>query len=99
MRPRTSKPLVGILGDVDGRIVPVAPPPVSEFESGSSMPVRPSAVFELAPTGLDSNPDTNAGSAPDLTVFRVSDSMSDETTSVTRFTGCRTRHGGGTRRR
>src|SRR5712691_1482208 len=24
-RPRTSKPLVGILGDVDGRIVPVAP--------------------------------------------------------------------------
>jgi hypothetical protein len=29
---RTSKPLVGILGDVDGRIVPVAPPPVSEFE-------------------------------------------------------------------
>src|SRR6184192_428907 len=25
---RTSKPLVGILGDVDGRIVPVAPPPV-----------------------------------------------------------------------
>jgi len=23
-----SKPLVGILGDVDGRIVPVAPPPV-----------------------------------------------------------------------
>jgi hypothetical protein len=28
MRPRTSKPLVGILGDVDGRIVPVAPRPV-----------------------------------------------------------------------
>jgi len=27
MRPRTSKPLAGILGDVDGRIVP-APPPV-----------------------------------------------------------------------
>jgi hypothetical protein len=26
--PRTSKPLVGILGDVDGRIVPVANPPV-----------------------------------------------------------------------
>jgi hypothetical protein len=26
-----SKPLVGILGDVDGRIVPVAPPPASEF--------------------------------------------------------------------
>src|SRR2546426_651459 len=25
--PRSSKPLVGILGDVDGRIVPVAPPP------------------------------------------------------------------------
>jgi hypothetical protein len=25
---RTSKPLVGILGDVDGRIVPVAPPPI-----------------------------------------------------------------------
>jgi len=25
---QTSKPLVGILGDVDGRIVPVAPPPV-----------------------------------------------------------------------
>jgi hypothetical protein len=24
---RTSKPLVGILGDVDGQIVPVAPPP------------------------------------------------------------------------
>jgi hypothetical protein len=24
-----SKPLVGILGDVEGRIVPVAPPPVS----------------------------------------------------------------------
>jgi hypothetical protein len=24
-----SKPLVGILGDVDGRIVPVAPPPFS----------------------------------------------------------------------
>src|SRR2546430_12836286 len=24
-RPRTSKPLVGVLGDVDGRIVPVAP--------------------------------------------------------------------------
>jgi hypothetical protein len=30
---RTSKPLVGILGDVDGRIVPVAPPPNSEFDS------------------------------------------------------------------
>src|SRR6267143_5402571 len=71
MRPRTSKPLVGILGDVDGRIVPVAPPPVSEFESGSSMPVRPSAVFELAPTGLDSNPDT----MPDrLRIFRSSES-------------------------
>src|SRR6267143_4317997 len=28
MRPRTSKPVVGILGDVDGRIVPVAPPPI-----------------------------------------------------------------------
>src|SRR5207302_7578501 len=27
-----SKPLVGILGDVDGRIVPVAPPPVFEFD-------------------------------------------------------------------
>ena len=27
-----SKPLVGILGDVDGRIVPVAPPPVFEYE-------------------------------------------------------------------
>src|SRR5207247_9448041 len=26
--PRSSKPLVGILGDVDGRIVPVAPPPI-----------------------------------------------------------------------
>src|SRR6266849_4043026 len=33
MRPRTSKPLVGILGDVDGRIVPVAPPPVSNLGS------------------------------------------------------------------
>jgi len=30
MDPRTSKPLVGILGHVDGRIVPVAPPPVSK---------------------------------------------------------------------
>ncbi len=29
---RTSKPLVGILGDVDGRIVPVAPPPVLNWE-------------------------------------------------------------------
>src|SRR6267143_3284562 len=29
---RTSKPVVGILGDVDGRIVPVARPPVFEFE-------------------------------------------------------------------
>src|SRR5207245_2026110 len=26
--PRTSKPTAGILGDVSGRIVPVAPPPV-----------------------------------------------------------------------
>src|SRR5207248_7318503 len=34
MRPRTSKPLVGILGDVDGRIVPVAPPPVLNLASG-----------------------------------------------------------------
>jgi len=25
MRPRTSKPVVGILGDVQGRVVPVAP--------------------------------------------------------------------------
>jgi hypothetical protein len=32
MRPRTSKPVVGILGDVDGRIVPVAPPPVCRYE-------------------------------------------------------------------
>src|SRR5438270_1702791 len=31
MRPRTSKPVVGLLGDVDGRIVPVAPPPVSNL--------------------------------------------------------------------
>jgi hypothetical protein len=31
MDPRTSKPLVGILGDVDGRIVPVAPPPIAKF--------------------------------------------------------------------
>jgi hypothetical protein len=29
-----SKPLVGILGDVDGRIVPVAPPPVLNQASG-----------------------------------------------------------------
>jgi hypothetical protein len=28
-----SKPLVGILGDVDGRIVPVAPPPLSNSVS------------------------------------------------------------------
>jgi hypothetical protein len=28
--PANFKPLVGILGDVDGRIVPVAPPPVIE---------------------------------------------------------------------
>jgi hypothetical protein len=27
IRPRTSKPLIGILGDVDERIVPAAPPP------------------------------------------------------------------------
>jgi hypothetical protein len=26
-----SKPLVGILGDVDGRIVPVAPPPIAQL--------------------------------------------------------------------
>jgi hypothetical protein len=31
--PTNFKPLVGILGDVDGRIVPVAPPPVSNLES------------------------------------------------------------------
>jgi hypothetical protein len=30
MRPRTSKPLGGILGDVAGRIVPVAPPPIAK---------------------------------------------------------------------
>ena len=36
MRPRTSKPVVGILGDVDGRIVPVAPPPVLVFNSHPS---------------------------------------------------------------
>jgi hypothetical protein len=29
MDPRTSKPLAGILGDVDGRIVPIVPPPSS----------------------------------------------------------------------
>src|SRR5205814_9914142 len=34
--PRSSKPLVGILGDVDGRIVPVAPPPVSELEADNT---------------------------------------------------------------
>jgi probable F420-dependent oxidoreductase len=28
MDPRTSKPLVGLLGDVDGRVVPVAPQPL-----------------------------------------------------------------------
>jgi len=33
MRPRTSKPPVGILGDVDGRIVPVAHPPISLVRS------------------------------------------------------------------
>jgi len=31
----TSKPLVGILGDVDGRIVPVAPPPFPNWASGA----------------------------------------------------------------
>jgi hypothetical protein len=30
---RTSKPLVGILGDVEGRIVPIAPPPVLNLAS------------------------------------------------------------------
>jgi hypothetical protein len=30
---RTSKPTFGILGDVEGRIVPVAPPPVFEAAS------------------------------------------------------------------
>jgi len=30
-----SKPLVGILGDVDGRIVPVAPPPVLNLASAA----------------------------------------------------------------
>ncbi len=29
--PRSSKPLLGILGDVEGRIVPVAPPPIFLF--------------------------------------------------------------------
>ena len=41
---RTSKPLAGILGDVDGRIVPVAPPPVLNKASGpdrSTSPLTP----------------------------------------------------------
>jgi hypothetical protein len=33
-----SKPLVGILGDVDGRIVPVAPPPLP-LERASTLAV------------------------------------------------------------
>jgi hypothetical protein len=62
MRPRTSKPLVGILGDVDGRIVPVAPPPVSEYEPYR----RPDKFHSGINTFLsmkmrsDSNPDSNA---------------------------------------
>ena len=38
-----SKPLVGILGDVDGRIVPVAPPPVFEFDPD----IASNAVYRL----------------------------------------------------
>ncbi len=51
MRPRTSKPLVGILGDVDGRIVPVAPPPFSNLASGHLSLLGDSPQSCLSATG------------------------------------------------
>jgi len=44
---RTSRPLVGILGDVDGRIVPVAPSPVR---------IRPAVCKTVGTTLRDSQP-------------------------------------------
>jgi hypothetical protein len=43
------KPLVGILGDVDGRIVPVAPPPVLEFKLTHYFGWRPRKRRQLSP--------------------------------------------------
>ena len=47
---RTSKPLAGILGDVGGRIGPVAPPPLFEYEpdgSGHDISLCPASTFPL----------------------------------------------------
>ena len=44
---RTSKPQLGILGDVGGRIVPVAPRPAFEYDLIAARQVSPSLTSSL----------------------------------------------------